>query len=57
MRFAGSALGVLFGWLLLDEHVAFADLIGIVPVALGIYLVTRPVVPPRGSPATLRRRS
>jgi hypothetical protein len=35
-------LGVLFGWLLLGEHVAGADLLGIVPVAIGIYLVTRP---------------
>ena len=35
-------LGMLFGWLLLGEHLEPADLIGIVPVALGIYLVTRP---------------
>jgi drug/metabolite transporter (DMT)-like permease len=35
-------LGILFGWLLLGEHVALSDLIGIVPVVLGIYLVTRP---------------
>jgi len=34
-------LGMLFGWLLLGEHLAMADLLGIVPVALGIYLVTR----------------
>jgi len=34
-------LGMLFGWLLLGEHLAVADLLGIVPVALGIYLVTR----------------
>ena len=32
----------MFGWLLLGEQVAPLDLIGIVPVALGIYLVTRP---------------
>jgi drug/metabolite transporter (DMT)-like permease len=38
-------LGVLFGWLLLGERVAIADLIGILPVALGIYLVTRPAGP------------
>jgi drug/metabolite transporter (DMT)-like permease len=36
-------LGMLFGWLLLGEHLETADLFGIVPVALGIYLVTRPV--------------
>jgi drug/metabolite transporter (DMT)-like permease len=35
-------LGMLFGWLLLGEHLDLSDLIGIVPVALGIYLVTRP---------------
>jgi drug/metabolite transporter (DMT)-like permease len=35
-------LGMLFGWLLLGEHVAVTDLLGIIPVALGIYLVTRP---------------
>jgi drug/metabolite transporter (DMT)-like permease len=35
-------LGMLFGWLILGEHLAPADLFGIVPVALGIYLVTRP---------------
>jgi len=37
-------LGMLFGWLLLGEHLALADLVGIVPVALGIYLVTRPAI-------------
>jgi drug/metabolite transporter (DMT)-like permease len=35
-------LGMLFGWLILGEPVALTDLIGIVPVALGIWLVTRP---------------
>jgi drug/metabolite transporter (DMT)-like permease len=35
-------LGMLFGWLLLGEHVALTDLAGIVPIAIGIYLVTRP---------------
>jgi drug/metabolite transporter (DMT)-like permease len=41
-HFLMPPLGLLFGWLLLGEHVAPLDLIGIVPVALGIYLVTRP---------------
>jgi len=31
-----------FAFLVLGEHVEFRDLLGIVPVALGIYLVTRP---------------
>jgi len=35
-------LGMLFGWVLLGEHVDLADTLGIVPVAFGIYLVTRP---------------
>jgi drug/metabolite transporter (DMT)-like permease len=35
-------LGILFGWLILGEPVELIDLIGILPVGLGIYLVTRP---------------
>jgi drug/metabolite transporter (DMT)-like permease len=35
-------LGMLFAFLVLGEHVEFRDLLGIVPVVLGIYLVTRP---------------
>jgi drug/metabolite transporter (DMT)-like permease len=41
-HFIMPPLGMLFGWLLLGEHVAPADLVGVVPVAIGIYLVTRP---------------
>jgi drug/metabolite transporter (DMT)-like permease len=37
-------LGMLFAWMVLGEHVELRDLLGIVPVALGIYLVTRPAV-------------
>jgi drug/metabolite transporter (DMT)-like permease len=48
-HFLMPPLGLLFGWLLLGEHVAPLDLIGIVPVALGIYLVTRPA--PAAAPA------
>jgi drug/metabolite transporter (DMT)-like permease len=40
-HFMMPPLGMLFGWLLLGEHVALSDMIGIVPVAIGIYLVTR----------------
>jgi drug/metabolite transporter (DMT)-like permease len=32
---------MLFAFLVLGEHVEFRDLLGIVPIALGIYLVTR----------------
>jgi drug/metabolite transporter (DMT)-like permease len=40
--FVMPPLGMLFGWLLLGEQIEIADMLGIVPVALGIYLVTRP---------------
>src|SRR3954453_19100498 len=42
-HFLMPPLGMLFAFLVLGEHVEFRDLLGIVPVALGIYLVTRPV--------------
>ena len=41
-HFVMPPLGMLFAWLLLGEQMAFRDLLGIVPVAFGIYLVTRP---------------
>jgi drug/metabolite transporter (DMT)-like permease len=41
-HFLMPPLGMLFAFLVLGEHVEIRDLIGIVPVALGIYLVTRP---------------
>jgi drug/metabolite transporter (DMT)-like permease len=41
-HFLMPPLAMLFAWLVLGEHVEFRDLLGIVPVALGIYLVTRP---------------
>jgi drug/metabolite transporter (DMT)-like permease len=41
-HFLMPPLGILFGWSLLGEHVAWLDLLGIVPVAIGIFLVTRP---------------
>jgi drug/metabolite transporter (DMT)-like permease len=40
-HFLMPPLGMLFAWMVLGEHVEVRDLIGIVPVALGIYLVTR----------------
>jgi drug/metabolite transporter (DMT)-like permease len=39
-HFLMPPLGMFFGWLVLGEHLAARDLLGIVPVALGIYLVT-----------------
>ena len=41
-HFLMPPLGMLFAWIVLGEHVEIRDLVGIVPVALGIYLVTRP---------------
>ena len=41
-HFLMPPLGMLFAYLVLGEHVELRDLAGIVPVALGIYLVTRP---------------
>ena len=40
-HFMMPPLGLLFGWLLLGEHVGRTDVVGIVSIALGIYLVTR----------------
>lgn len=44
-HFLMPPLGLLFGWAILGEHVAARDLLGIIPVALGIYLVTRSARP------------
>jgi drug/metabolite transporter (DMT)-like permease len=41
-HFLMPPLGMLFAWMVLGEHVEGRDLMGIIPVALGIYLVTRP---------------
>ncbi|MCK1403428.1 DMT family transporter [Bradyrhizobium sp. 4] len=41
-HFLMPPLGMLFAYLVLGEHVEACDLLGIIPVALGIYLVTRP---------------
>jgi drug/metabolite transporter (DMT)-like permease len=51
-HFMMPPLGMLFGWLLLGEHVALSDLLGIVPVAFGIYLVTRSTASRGRSPRT-----
>jgi drug/metabolite transporter (DMT)-like permease len=48
-HFLMPPLGVLFGWLLLGERVAWPDLLGILPIAIGIYLVTRPTGRPKES--------
>jgi drug/metabolite transporter (DMT)-like permease len=43
-HFLMPPLGMLFAFLVLGEHIELRDLLGIIPVALGIYLVTRPAV-------------
>ena len=48
-HFLMPPLGMLFAWIVLGEHVEIRDLLGIVPVAFGIYLVTRPSVVTRPS--------
>jgi drug/metabolite transporter (DMT)-like permease len=45
-HFLMPPLAMLFAWMVLGEHVAFRDLLGVLPVALGIYLVTRPAAAP-----------
>ncbi|MBR0876648.1 drug/metabolite transporter (DMT)-like permease [Bradyrhizobium japonicum] len=44
-HFLMPPLGMLFAYIALGEHVEARDLLGIIPVALGIYLVTRPAKP------------
>jgi len=41
LHFLMPPLGLLFGWLTLGEHVAAMDLLGILPIAAGIWLATR----------------
>jgi drug/metabolite transporter (DMT)-like permease len=45
-HFVMPPLGMLFAWIVLGEHLDARDLLGIIPVALGIYLVTRPAAAP-----------
>jgi drug/metabolite transporter (DMT)-like permease len=40
-HFVMPPLAMVFAFLVLGEHVALQDLTGIIPVALGVYLVTR----------------
>jgi drug/metabolite transporter (DMT)-like permease len=56
-HFLMPPLGLLFGWLLLGEHVALTDLVGILPIALGIYLVTRSTSASRSVAYRLTARS
>ena len=42
LQFIMPPLGLIFSWLLLGESIMPIDLAGIVPIALGIWLTTRP---------------
>jgi drug/metabolite transporter (DMT)-like permease len=53
-HFLMPPLGMLFAWVILGEHIELRDLMGIVPVALGIYLVTRSAAAMRPSRRTHR---
>jgi len=44
LHFLMPPLGLLFGWLVLREPVSWLDLLGIVPIAFGIWLTTRKAV-------------
>jgi drug/metabolite transporter (DMT)-like permease len=44
-HFMMPPLGLLFGWLLLGERLELPDLIGVLPVGLGIWLVTHAATP------------
>jgi drug/metabolite transporter (DMT)-like permease len=52
-HFLMPPLAMLFAFLVLGEHVAFRDLLGVIPVALGIYVGTRPAA---ASPSSERSR-
>lgn len=41
-HFVMPPLAMLFAWLVLGESIDLRDLLGVIPVAIGIYLVTRP---------------
>ncbi len=51
-HFMMPPLGLAFGWLVLGERATPTDFIGIVPVALGIYLVTQQAKPRSGCSST-----
>jgi drug/metabolite transporter (DMT)-like permease len=48
-HFLMPPLGLFFGWLLLGERTEPFDLVGVLPVALGIWLVTHTTTPQSGA--------
>ena len=47
LHFLIPPTGLAMSWLVLGEPVSPADLLGVIPVALGIWLATRPAPTPR----------
>jgi drug/metabolite transporter (DMT)-like permease len=45
-HFLMPPLGLFFGWLLIGERIEYFDLVGVLPVALGIWLVTHGAAAP-----------
>jgi drug/metabolite transporter (DMT)-like permease len=54
-HFLMPPLGLFFGWLLLGERAEPLDLIGVLPVALGIWLVTHALTPRSRARPSARR--
>jgi drug/metabolite transporter (DMT)-like permease len=54
-HFLMPPLGLFFGWLLLGERAEPLDLVGVLPVALGVWLVTHAAAPRAGKPGALNR--
>ena len=50
-HFLMPPLGLFFGWLMLGERTEPIDLLGVLPVALGIWLVTHGAAPRPGAKA------
>lgn len=48
--FLTPPLGLLMGWLILDERLEWSDFIGVIPVVIGIVLVTYASKTPKESP-------
>jgi len=57
LHFLMPPLGLVFGWLLLGETAKPLDLVGVVPIAVGIWLVTREPGAVIRRPRTSRARS
>ena len=55
LHFLMPPFGLVLGWLALDESVAMGDMIGIVPIAIGIWLATHKSKPGKAQFASARK--